>query len=193
LLQLDRWLINQILKVYADAVAAKRLTLAVPLSLTTLGDKTLVSEIITVLSQSPAHTSSTPLIISLDGTHFIEQYAAIELSLKQLRQLGCKIILDQFGDNFTSFKQLPYGIIDYVRLPNRFIQTLHSNPLDEMMVTIINGHIHRLNARSVAGPADLPALLNKLSHLEIDLAEGGSISHAIPLAGLLDNDLLRTY
>jgi hypothetical protein len=62
-----------------------------------------------------------------------------------------------------------------------------------MMVTIINGHIHRLNARSVAGPADLPALLNKLSHLEIDLAEGGSISHAIPLAGLLDNDLLRTY
>lgn len=193
LLQLDRWLINQILGVYGSAVAEKGLTLAIPLSLATLGDKTLVTEIITIISQSPAHTSATPLIISLDGAHFIEQYAAIEASVKQLRQQGCKIILDQFGDNFTAFKQLPFGVIDYVRLPNRFVQTLHSNPLDEMMATIINGHIHRLNARSVAGPVDLPSLLNKLSHLEIDLAEGESISHAIPLISLLDNDLLRAY
>ncbi|WP_253073383.1 EAL domain-containing protein [Sodalis ligni] len=117
----------------------------------------------------------------------MENYPAIQAPLQRLRRQGNQLMLDQFGDNFSAFNKLPTGTIDYIKLPNRFVHSLHNSQMDEMMVTIINGHIHRLNARSIAGPAHLPAVLEKLCLLGIDMAEGDSISRAIPLTAMLDS------
>ncbi|WP_213989921.1 diguanylate cyclase [Sodalis sp. dw_96] len=185
-LQLDHWLVDQILGAYGAAIAKKGMTLAIPLSPAGLMDQKLMDKLL-ARRDFPGCPGVKSLIISLNGAAFMENYPAIEAPLQLLRRRGNKLMLDQFGDNFSSFNKLPAGIIDYIKLPNRFIHSLHNSQMDEMMVTIINGHIHRLNARSIAGPAHLSPVLDKLRLLGIDLAEGASVSRAIPLAVMLDN------
>ncbi|WP_413741360.1 diguanylate cyclase [Sodalis sp. RH15] len=185
-LLLDHWLVDQIMEVYGAAIAHKGMTLVIPLSLAGLKDQALLDKL---LSRSGSGTSpgANPLIISVSGAAFMENYPAIQAPLQRLRRQGNQLMLDQFGDNFSAFNKLPTGTIDYIKLPNRFVHSLHNSQMDEMMVTIINGHIHRLNARSIAGPAHLPAVLEKLCLLGIDMAEGDSISRAIPLTAVLDS------
>ncbi|WP_413737617.1 diguanylate cyclase [Sodalis sp. RH21] len=181
---IDRWLLTQIFDLYGAAIATQGGVLAIPLSLQGLSDASLVDELL--LAEHHPLLKRHSLIISLNGDDFMRYYPAVAVALNLLHQHGYRIMLDQFGGDLSAFNKLPVGLIDYIKLPNRFIDNVHSSQMDDIMVRVINGHIHRLRARSIAGPVNLAATLATLQAIDIDLVETKTAGNGLLLSTALD-------
>ncbi|HEY0207495.1 diguanylate cyclase [Acerihabitans sp.] len=184
-LALDRWLLRQIFAVHGAAVASQGISLALPLSIAGLGDASLVDELLSLSVRHPL-LSAQRLIISLDGQDFMAAYPVAGPTVDRLRQYGYKIMLMQFGTDLGAFNTLKAGQIDYIRLPDNIIANVHCSQMDDIMVRVINGHIHRLKARSLAGPASLPATLSTLGVIGVDFATGETVGQRLPLSTMLN-------
>jgi EAL domain-containing protein (putative c-di-GMP-specific phosphodiesterase class I) len=75
---------------------------------------------------------------------------------------------------------------DYLLLEPELVSNVHGNLMDEMMVTIIQGHAQRLGLKSIAGPTHQPMIMDTLSGIGIDLIYGDTISQAHPLDLMLN-------
>ncbi|WP_410014075.1 diguanylate cyclase [Sodalis sp. C49] len=184
-LAVDRWLLGQIFTVHGAAIAAQGICLVLPLSMAGLADADVMDELLSLGERHPL-LNARRLIISLDGEDFMAAYPAAGLAADRLRQYGYPIMLNQFGADLGAFNKLKAGHIDYIRLPDPFIANVHCSQMDDIMVRVIHGHIHRLRARSLAGPANLPATLAALAAIGVDFAAGETVGQSLPLSTLLN-------
>ncbi len=166
----DRWVMNQVFDVHGEAIADKGITVALPFSLQGLSEASLMDDLL-LLAEHHRLLKGRKVILSLAGNDFMAYFPTIATSLTRLHQAGYQIMIDQFGGDLGVFNKLPVGLIDYIKLPNRFVENIHNSQMDDIMVRIINGHIHRLQAISIATPLNFTASLPTLLAIDIDLVE----------------------
>ena len=78
------------------------------------------------------------------------------------------------------------NMADYLMLDTDVVNNVHGNLMDEMMVTIIQGHAQRLGMKTLAGPCHQPIVMDTLSGIGIDFIYGDTIAEAQPLELLLN-------
>lgn len=181
---LDRRIFTEFFAHHAQAVAAKGLSITLPLSTAGLTSMTLVDELLTKL----AHSALPPRLLHLviDSEAIMRNGHQIENGLRKLRQAGCKIILNHINQDLELFNRLTPQMADYILLDPELVANVQTNLLDEMMVTIIQGHTHRLGMKSIAGPTNTPLMMDALSGIGIDLIYGDTIAQNQPLDLLLN-------
>jgi diguanylate cyclase len=181
---LDRRIFTEFFAHHAQAVAAKGLSITLPLSTAGLTSMTLVDELLAKL----AHSALPPRLLHLviDSEAIMRNGHQIENGLRKLRQAGCKIILNHINQDLELFNRLTPQMADYILLDPELVANVQTNLLDEMMVTIIQGHTHRLGMKSIAGPTNTPLMMDALSGIGIDLIYGDTIAQNQPLDLLLN-------
>ena len=102
------------------------------------------------------------------------------------RNAGCRVIVSQVGRDMDIFNQLNRQMCDYVMIAPELVMDVHTNLMDEMMVTIIQGHAQRLGLKCIAGPADQAMIMDTLSGIGIDMIWGDTIAQTQPLDMLLN-------
>ncbi|WP_414164236.1 diguanylate cyclase [Superficieibacter sp. BNK-5] len=180
---LDRRIFTEFFAHHAQAVAAKGLSITLPLSTAGLTSMTLVDELLTKLSHSALPPRLLHLVI--DSEAIMRNGHQIENGMRKLRQAGCKIILNHINQDLELFNRLTPQMADYILLDPELVANVQTNLLDEMMVTIIQGHTHRLGMKSIAGPTNTPLMMDALSGIGIDLIYGDTIAQNQPLDLLL--------
>jgi len=181
---LDRRIFTEFFAHHAQAVAAKGLSITLPLSTAGLTSMTLVDELLAKL----AHSTLPPRLLHLviDSEAIMRNGHQIENGMRKLRQAGCKIILNHINQDLELFNRLTPQMADYILLDPELVANVQTNLLDEMMVTIIQGHTHRLGMKSIAGPTNTPLMMDALSGIGIDLIYGDTIAQNQPLDLLLN-------
>jgi EAL domain-containing protein (putative c-di-GMP-specific phosphodiesterase class I) len=119
------------------------------------------------------HANSVPQASAQDG-------------IARLRAAGCKIILSHVGHDMDLFNHLTPGQVDYVMLDPEMISSVHVNLMDEMMVTIVQGHAQRLGIKTIAGPTSQALMMDTLSGIGVDLIYGDLIAHNQPIELMLN-------
>lgn len=180
---LDRRVFHEFFRNHATAVAGKGLGVALPLSSAGLSNAQLVDEILDLLEHGPLPGRLLHLMIQADV--LLREGKAISDNLKKLRHAGCRIILSHIGHDLEIFNQLAPHTADYILLEQDLVNNVHGNLMDEMMVTIIQGHAQRLGLKSIAGPTNQPLMMDTLSGIGIDLIYGDTISQPQPLDMML--------
>ncbi len=180
---LDRRVFHEFFRNHATAVASKGLGVALPLSPAGLSNSQLVDEILDLLEHGPLPGRLLHLMIQADV--LMREGKAINDNLKKLRHAGCRIILSHIGHDLEIFNQLTPHTADYILLEQDLVNNVHGNLMDEMMVTIIQGHAQRLGLKSIAGPTNQPLMMDTLSGIGIDLIFGDTISQPQPLDMML--------
>jgi len=104
----------------------------------------------------------------------------------KLRNAGCRVIVSQVGRDMEIFNQLTRQMCDYIMIEPELVTDVHTNLMDEMMVTIIQGHAQRLGLKCIAGPADQALIMDTLSGIGIDMIWGDTIAQTQPLDMLLN-------
>lgn len=182
---LDRKLIGEFFQHYAQGTLAKGLTLALPVSGFGLRDHHFISDTLAQFARCNVPANGIWFAINAD---VLSQYdEVVHHNITRLRAAGSRIILRDFGRNLDAFNQLPAEDIDYLILASELVANVHCNLMDEMMVSIIHGHAQRLGIATLAGPVELPAALNTLSSIGIDVVWGDTIAPRQPLSALLVN------
>ena len=164
----DRWVIQQAVRLLADTDA--RLKLEVNVSGESMADETLTQ----ALEDELAATGVDPsrLIVEV-----IEQTAMARIDetrrfAEEVKRLGCGFALDDFGAGFGSFYYLKFLPFDYLKIDGDFIQSLPVNRTDQLVVQAVADIARGLGKRTIAefvGDDDTLALLQDCG---VDFAQG---------------------
>lgn len=181
---LDRRVFNEFFQQAATAIANKGLSIALPLSAAGLLSTELVDGLLEQLQRSPLPPRLLHLTIpaGVMKSHPAQSISAIQ----RLRHAGCRIILSQVGRDLEIFENLKLHTVDYLLLDSEISASVHGNLMDEMWVSIIQGHAQRLDIKTIAGPVQMPLIMDALSGIGIDMIYGDIIADAQPLDLLLN-------
>ncbi|WP_220710365.1 diguanylate cyclase [Enterobacter cancerogenus] len=181
---LDRRIFSEFFRAYAAQVAAKGMGVALPLSQAGLSSVTLVDELIELLEKGTFPGRLLHLIISAEVLRNTDEN--LQQGLQKLRHAGCRVVLSQVGRDMSLFSHLSANMADYLMLDPDVVSNVHGNLMDEMMVTIIQGHAQRLGMKTLAGPCNQPIMMDTLSGIGIDFIYGDTIGEPQPLELLLN-------
>nr|WP_235111714.1 MULTISPECIES: EAL domain-containing protein [Acaryochloris] len=112
--------------------------------------------------------------------------AAAELS-RGLKDIGCKVALDDFGNGLSSFLHLKSIPADYVKIDGSFVKDIAVDPVSIEIVGAVHRIAKRMGLETIAEYVESQAILDSVSSLGIDYAQGHYYDPAQPLIDTLVN------
>lgn len=110
--------------------------------------------------------------------------------IEELRKLGCRFSLDDFGIGVSSFAYLKHLPVDYLKIDGSFIKDMAHDPIDRAMVEAINNIGHVMGIKTIAEFVEDKETLALLGHMGVDYAQGYGISKPQPFNTILGSPLL---
>ncbi len=105
--------------------------------------------------------------------------AAIEV-INEIRALGCKFALDDFGVGFSSLHYLKLLPVDYLKIDGSFISQLHKERDDRVVVRALVDIAREFGLLTVAEFVDDQEIIGVLKQLGVDYAQGYYIAKPQP-------------
>jgi len=175
---IDRWVIRETLfKVAKYNVQGTQIS--INLSGMSLNDETLLEYVLEQLDEF----SITPdqLCFEITETAAIHHLSKAQQFIQAFRELGGKIALDDFGSGFSSFRYLKMLSVDYIKIDGVFVKDMLSSPDDLVMVEAITLIAHALGIQVIAEHASDREIINRLSEIGADCAQGFGIGFPVPI------------
>jgi diguanylate cyclase (GGDEF)-like protein/PAS domain S-box-containing protein len=178
--QIDRWVLERAVRHLHDSHAAgSDLVLSVNVSATTMSDPELASHLAALLSTYPI--APERLVLEIAETADIKHIDRACGLAQQVRALGCKLALDDFGAGFASFYYLKHLQFDYVKIDGEFISNLCATPTDQLMVEAVVTIAHGLGTRTIAEFVGDDPTVDRLKQLGVDYAQGYHLGRPGPV------------
>ena len=169
---LDRWVIGEALSTLADRDAEDeaRYTIAINLSGTSLSEDRFLEDVIKEYEKQ--NLPAGAICFEITETAAISNLSRVVHFMKALKKLGCKFSLDDFGSGLSSFTYLKNLPVDYLKIDGQFISNVADDSVDESMVKAISQVGHAMGIETIAERVETRQVLEKLSELGIEFAQG---------------------
>jgi diguanylate cyclase (GGDEF)-like protein len=174
---LDLWVINQAFCELATIQQGQdqyRCRISINLSGQSLGDaNSLASYVENKLEQYKLKGSD--ICFEITESTAIANLEEAQSFISQIRELGCKFSLDDFGTGLSSFSYLKNLNVDYLKIDGSFVRDIVKDPVSESMVAAINQVGHAMCLETVAEYVETRAIKSKLAQMGIDYGQGLNI------------------
>ena len=183
----DRWITESVF----DWVAAHRKQMpllhnfAVNVSGQTASDSTFVD----FVRQQFDRTGVDPSWISFEITETaaVSTLTGTASIIHDLKKLGCKVALDDFGSGQASFAYLRELPVDWLKIDGAFVHNLANDRDNFAVVKSINEIGHFLGKQTIAEYVKDQPTLEQVREIGVDFAQGFGISPPMLLDDLLDS------
>ncbi len=180
---IDKWVIETVFSLCAaqrkERPDAPPVTYAINLSGTSLGEENFLSY---VKERFAVHAVPPEIIcFEITETAAIANMSKAILFMNELKELGCRFSLDDFGSGLSSFAYLKNLPVDYLKIDGSFVRDMLDDPIDYAMVESINNIGHVMGIETVAESVEDPRLMEALRTLKVDYAQGFGIERPRPL------------
>lgn len=182
--QLDNKILNAFFQHDVQALNEKGIPVILPLSVQALSDADFVRQLCRRFIA--AGLTDSRCGFAFQTASVLSQSDQLHSALLQLRQCGCRIVLQQFGRNLDAFNQLSDELVDCLVLAPELVTNVHNNLMDEMLLTLIQGQAAQRNIALLAGPVSVPAVLTALAGLDVDGVWGSAVADRQPLSILAE-------
>ena len=165
----------------AKLIARPDVTLSINVSPLTLRQPAFLAELRATLTGRPA--LARRLVIEIVETAALHDVEAIAESFADLRALGLRLAMDDFGAGHTSLKNLRALKADIVKIDGAFVQNLARSSDDRFYVRELIALARRIGAKIVAEWVEDSETLAMLRAWGCDYAQGhhtGAPDFAIP-------------
>ncbi|MDQ0253054.1 diguanylate cyclase (GGDEF)-like protein [Evansella vedderi] len=130
-------------------------------------------------------TGHDPSLLELEITESVtSNYEETTYILKELKNLGIKLSMDDFGSGFSSLIHLKDFPIDTIKIDRSFITDLKKNSIDETLAKTIITLGHDLKLKVVAEGIETKEQLQILQYIQCDEGQGFYFSKPIPASGI---------
>ena len=145
----------------------------------TVNDK----EFITFLQEQFARFNISPEIVcfELRETVAVANLSQTALLIKQLKHLGCRFALDDFGGGVSSFTYLKNLPVDYLKIDGSFIRDIVNDPVDYAIVEGMNNIGHVMGLETIAELVSDPGILDKVKAIGVNYGQGYGVAYPQPL------------
>jgi EAL domain-containing protein (putative c-di-GMP-specific phosphodiesterase class I) len=90
------------------------------------------------------------LVVELTETASLHQFEENARFVSQLRELGVRVAIDDFGAGYTSFRNLQMMHVDVVKIDGSYIKNLSASPENQVFVRTLTGLAKNFDMRVVA-------------------------------------------
>ncbi|THB65671.1 MAG: EAL domain-containing protein [Gammaproteobacteria bacterium] len=175
MIDIDKWVISRALSSLSyERSLGRDIRFSINLSGSTIIDKSLGEYVRKLLNKY--EVSGQYVTFEITETSAITNIEAARRLISELKNLGCKFALDDFGSGFSSFGHLKHLDIDYVKIDGLFTQGVVSDAMDKAVVKSINQIAHSFGKMTVAEYIDNSEIVRILSEMGVDYAQGYFIS-----------------
>jgi diguanylate cyclase (GGDEF)-like protein len=95
--------------------------------------------------------------------------------IRELKELGLRFALDDFGAGMCSFAYLKHLPVDYVKIDGAFVRDMFAEPMNREVVSAINNIAHSLGMKTIAEFVETEGALNRLREMGVDYAQGHAV------------------
>ena len=183
MLQIDRWVVDEMLARSAALIAASGYSFSINISADALGDAEFQMHLITLLEQSPIPANRIGFEIT--ETAMVNRMESASHFVANLRKMGCTVALDDFGNGLSSFNYLKAFPVDFIKIDGGFVQQVESNYVDLIIVESIHQVAQRLGSRTIAEFVEDAATAARLRAIGVDLVQGLFVGAPRPLQQIL--------
>jgi diguanylate cyclase (GGDEF)-like protein/PAS domain S-box-containing protein len=182
--RIDKWVLTQVLEMLAsDAIELGRIDcIAVNLSRQSIGDRAFQRDLIRMLQEAPFDTKM--LCFEITDAAVITHFCGAQAFFEEVRSLGVRVALDEFGTGSSCFGYLRMLPIDYLKIDRQYIAGLE-DPLNNAAVRYFREVAQAVGIKTIAEFVERSDTRDALDVIGVDMAQGSLIHHPEPLAALL--------
>ncbi|KQT37898.1 bifunctional diguanylate cyclase/phosphodiesterase [Methylophilus sp. Leaf414] len=192
--KIDRWVIQHafmaLQPLFKTQSSNKPFIVSINLSGMSLGDPTLLPYIKNCFSNyevSPSHVcfevTETSAIINIDNT--------IKL-INELKLMGTRFMLDDFGSGMSSFSYLKHLPVDFLKMDGAYVKDITTNKVDLAMAKAIQSVAESMEIETIAEYVEDQATLDCLNEMGVAYAQGFYLNRPIPLSEALSRHIANS-
>ncbi|HWV15123.1 MAG TPA: EAL domain-containing protein [Cellvibrio sp.] len=179
--RIDRWVLRNVfewmksVKNTADEIEM----IAINLSGQSIGDKTFHRYLVEIIARAEFDVSK--LCFEITETAAITNLGDAKLLIDDIRRLGVKVALDDFGAGASSFGYLKTLPVDFLKIDGQFVTDLLEDALDFAAVRCFQDVALVVGVKTIAEFVEREDVLATLKTLGVDYAQGYLIHRPEPL------------
>ena len=112
------------------------------------------------------------LIVELTETAALHHFEENARFITQLKELGVRVSIDDFGAGYTSFRNLQMLHVDTVKIDGSYVKDLADNPENQVFVRTLVGLAKNLGLKTVAEWVGSDADAGLLQSFGVDYFQG---------------------
>ena len=101
--------------------------------------------------------------------------------IEEIKVIGCKFSLDDFGSGLSSFGYLESLPVDFLKIDGQFVRDLLKDQIDYAMVKSINDVGHIIGIKTIAEYVENESIKNELVAMGVDYLQGYFMAEPKPL------------
>lgn len=176
----DRWVLETTLKAYSKYFAEQQALVSINLSGASINDERFTNFAIDLIKES--QVPGNCLCFEITETAAIEQISHAQKFMGSMKKLGVKFALDDFGSGVSSFAYLKNLPVDYLKIDGSLVTNILNEEYDRAIVSSINEVAHLMGIKTIAEFVDNDKVLEHLSKISIDYAQGYLLGKPIEIA-----------
>lgn len=181
---IDRWVVERSLELLRFLLdSGQRLSLHLDLHVNMSGRSALDHQLRQALRDLVQKARLEPgrLVFELTETAALLDVQELRAFMEEMREMGCRFALDNFGSGHSSLYQLRFLPFDYLKIDGSFVRGLLNDRIDRMMVRGFALAAKALGLRSIAEHVEDQQTLEVLRELGVDYAQGYCIGRPRPV------------
>ncbi|MCR2747660.1 EAL domain-containing protein [Limnobacter parvus] len=183
---LDNWVLSQSLDFLSEnSEALKKLSvLSINVSPGSLNDEVFLQDTLALILVHQAQASKLCLEITEVGS--VINLPAVQTFIEQVRTLGVRIALDDFGAGYSNFRYAIDLHADVIKIDGSIIKNICHSTESHAVTTAIVGLAHDLGCKCVAEWVEDLHTLREVKELGVDYVQGYLISPAVECTRFLN-------
>jgi diguanylate cyclase (GGDEF)-like protein/PAS domain S-box-containing protein len=185
MLEIDYWVTNKFFTYFKDNYSnlqKKQFTFNINISGAALNDDYFLDFIQEQFSQY--RVPPEQICFEITETIAIANFSHALQFMQNLKSIGCRFALDDFGSGLSSFSYLKHLPFDYLKIDGSFVKNVNESKIDSTMVNTINTVAHLMGIRTIAEFVESQAIQRKLQFIGVDYMQGYWIDKPAPLSTL---------
>lgn len=176
---LDQRVVARVLAHLHDQGSGWRQPCAVNVSAASIADPDWTRELGELLRASGVPPGR--VVFEISERSAMENIDATAAFISQVRSLGARAALDDFGAGFSSFYYLRHFEVDYLKISNAFTRELDDNPESRAFIRAVTGLARDLKRQVIAKGVETEPMLRLLRESGALYAQGRFFRGAEPL------------
>ncbi len=185
--KVDRYVVHSVLRWLDEnpEMVAKIDGLSINLSGTSMNDESFLSFVLGELASCSAPKDK--ICFEITETAAVTSLADASDFMRQIKRIGCKFSLDDFGTGLSSYAYIQKLPIDYIKIDGVFVKNILNNHKDQALVRSISELAHFMGLETIAEFVENGDILAMLASLGVDYVQGYGIHKPVPLVVLAEN------
>ncbi|GDY28311.1 hypothetical protein AHAT_42010 [Agarivorans sp. Toyoura001] len=175
---IDQWVLETVFKRYHQYFPDGNTVVSINLSGISLSNDEFVNKVVELVKHSSINPKN--ICFEITETAAISQLTRALEFMREMKALGIRFALDDFGSGASSFGYLKSLPVDYLKIDGSLIINIVSEATDRAIVESINAIAHMMNMKTVAEFVENQEIQNVLAEIGVDYVQGYGIGKPQP-------------